>query len=194
MSISAVSICSNALLLNGDAPIDSFDEGNDRTRLMANLFETKRRKVLRMHPWNCAIKRVVLSPDLLTDNQQAAILPYGYAFTLPGDWLRTLSVGLDGSPEDYIEESGRLLMDTNVCRLRYVWDNDNPAAWDSLLVDAMTEIMKCAATYAITKSTSKADMDEKIVRDVLKTARAVDGQSGTPETFGDSPLLAHRMR
>lgn len=194
MTISAVSICSNALLLNGDAPIDSFDESNDRTRLMVNLFESKRRKVLRMHPWNCAIKRVVLSPNVLTTEEAANLFGWAYVFNLPGDWLRTLSVGVDDAPEDYVEESRQIKMDSSVCRLRYVWDNANPATWDSLLVDAMTEVMKAATSYAITKSTSKTDMDERIVRDVLKTARSVDGQSGSPETFGDSPLLANRMR
>ena len=49
--ISAVSICSNALLLLGDKPIDSFDINNDRTRLVANLYTSKRDKVLRAHPW-----------------------------------------------------------------------------------------------------------------------------------------------
>ena len=64
MSNSAVSICSNALLLIGDAPIDSFDIPNDRTRLVSNLYASKRDKVLRLHPWNCATKRIILSPEL----------------------------------------------------------------------------------------------------------------------------------
>ena len=36
---SAVSICSNALLLLGDRPISSFSENNDRTRLVANIYD-----------------------------------------------------------------------------------------------------------------------------------------------------------
>ena len=111
MSISAVSICSNALLLLGDKPIDSFDVDNDRTRLVANLYEMKRDRVLRAHSWNCATKRVILSPD--TDGPPFG---WGYQFTLPNDWLRTLSVGEDGQEDDYAIEGRKILMDSNVCR------------------------------------------------------------------------------
>jgi hypothetical protein len=187
MPTSSVSICSNALLILGDNPIDSFDENNDRTRLVSNLYESKRNKVLRMHPWNCNIKRVVLSPEL-----EAPAFGWKYAFNLPGDWVRTLSVGELGNEDEYAEESGQILMDSNVCRLRYGWLNDVEATWDSLLVDVMTHVMVAAISYAITKSTTKYGTDEEVVMRMLKTARAVDGQAGTSETFGDFPLLSHR--
>lgn len=188
-AISAVSICSNALLLLGDKPIDSFDIDNDRTRLVANLYTSKRDKVLRAHPWNCAIKRVILSPD--TD---APAFGWSYQFQLPDDWLRTLCVGEDSAPDDFSVEGRKVLMDSNVCRLRYVFRNEVEATWDALLVDAMTQVMVAALTYPITKSTTKQASEEEIVKQVLKTARAVDGQEVTPETLGDFPLLANRLR
>lgn len=187
---SAVSICSNALLLLGDSPIDSFDVDNNRTRLCANLYDQKRDKVLRLHPWNCAIKRVVLSPD--TDGPEFG---WTYQFTLPDDWLRTLSVGdEEEGADDYVLEGRKLLMDTNVCNLRYIFRNEVEATWDSILVDAMTQVMVAALAYPITKSTTKQAADEEIVKRVLKEARAVDGQESPPETLGDFPLLANRMR
>lgn len=189
MSVSAVSICSNALLQLGDDPISSFDEDNDRTRLVANLYEQKRDAVLRSHPWNCAIKRVVLSPSTTTPE-----FDWAYQFDLPADWLRNLSVGLVGDPDDHAVEGRMILMDSNVCYLRYIFRNDVPETWDSLLIDSMTEVMKAAITYATTKSTSKEQSVEQIVRDVLRSARAVDGQEGTPESLGDFPLLANRLR
>lgn len=186
---SAVSICSNALLLLGDKPISSFDENNDRTRLVANLYQYKRERVLRAHPWNCATKRVVLSPDV-------AKPAFGWAcqFQLPDDWLRTVSVGEDGSEDDYAIEGRKILMDSNVCMLRYIWNNDQESTWDSLLVEAMTQVMIAALTYPITKSTTKQATEEEIVKRVAKEAKAVDGQEQTPETLGDFPLLANRMR
>lgn len=186
---SAVSICSNALLLIGDKPIASFDVDNDRTRLVANLYAYKRDRVLRAHPWNCATKRVVLSPD-----ETAPAFDWAYQFSLPGDWLRTLSVGLDGAGDDYTIEGRKILMDSNVCRLRYIYRNEVEATWDALLVEAMTQVMVAALTYAITKSTSKQATEEEIVKRVLKEARTTDGQDNPPETLGDFPLLANRMR
>lgn len=189
MATSAVSICSNALLLLGDNPISSFDEDNDRTRLVANLYDAKRDKVLRLHPWNCATKRVILARDS-TDPE----FGYAYRFLLPEDWLRTLSVGLDDDQDDYVIEGRYILMDNSVCRLRYIFRNSDEATWDSLLIDAMTQVMVAALTYPITKSTTKQATEEEIVKQVLKMARTVDGQEVTPETLGDFPLLANRVR
>lgn len=186
---SAVSICSNALLLLGDAPISSFDENNDRTRLVANLYTMKRDRVLRAHSWNCATKREILSPDTT-----APKFDWAYKFLLPDDWLRTLSVGLDGDEDEYQIEGRHILMDSNVCRLRYIFRNEVEATWDALLVEAMTQVMVAALTYPITKSTTKQATEEEIVKRVLKESRAINGQEETPATLGDFPLLANRIR
>lgn len=186
---SAVSICSNALLLLGDSPINSFDVDNNRTRLVANLYAQKRNKVLRLHPWNCATKRVVLSPDT-----EAPAFGWAYQFTLPDDWIRTLSVGDEDDQDDYATEGRKILMDTNVCYLRYIWRNEVEATWDAILIDAMTQVMVAALTYPITKSTTKQASEEEIVKRVLKDARTVDANEAPPETLGDFPLLANRMR
>lgn len=189
MTVSAVSICSNALLQLGDAPISDFSENNDRTRLASNLWEMKRDKVLRSHPWNCAIKRVTLSPDTETP-----AFDWSYQTALPADCLRVLSVGLDGQPDDFAVEGRKLMTDTDTVYLRYIFRNTDVTTWDAVLIDAMSQVMKAAFAYAITKSTSKEGNDEQILRDVLKSARAVDGQEQTPDTLGDSPILANRMR
>jgi hypothetical protein len=63
-----VSICSNALLRLGAAPINSFEEADElgsniqQVRLAGNLWPTVRKAILRAHPWNCATTRVLLSP------------------------------------------------------------------------------------------------------------------------------------
>ena len=187
--VSAVSICSNALLLLGDKPISDFNEDNNRTRLVANLYTQKRDRVLRLHPWNCATKRVILSPEVESP-------PYGwaYSFLLPDDWLRTLSFAIRGEEDDFQTEGRYLLMDTNVCYLRYIWRNEVESTWDALLVDAMTQVMVACLTYPITKSTTKQATEEEIIKAVLKTARAVDGQEEPSQTLGDFPLLANRIR
>lgn len=186
---SAVSICSAALIELGDKPISSFDENNDRTRAVSNLYALKRDAVLRSHPWNCAIKRVVLSPD--TNGPE---FDWQYQFDLPNDWLRTLSVGIDGCEDDYVIEGRKLLMNKNVCYLRYVYRNNDEATWDAILVDAMKEVMKASIAYSITKSTSKEQLVQQVVQQVLRMARTVDGQENPPETLGDFPLLANRVR
>lgn len=181
-----VTICSNALQLLGDQEIDSLDpptEG-DRGKLAANLYPQVREWVLRSHPWNCAVKRVILTPDAL-----APAFDYTYAFTLPDDWLRTLQVGQWGDPVNFAAEGRKLLCDDAVFYLVYLYNNKVPATYDSLLVHIMTLAMKAAMAYPITKSTSMAQACREELMFEFKKARAVDGQDNPPDTFGDFRLL-----
>jgi hypothetical protein len=187
---SAVEICSNALLLLGDKPISDFSENNDRTRIVSNIYNMKRDKVLRLNDWKCAIKRVILSPET-----EAPEFEWAFSFLLPEDCMRILSVGETRDDQDSYEIEGRtILMNRNACFLRYVYRNEDESSWDALLIDAMTQVMVASLTYPITKSTTKQATEEEIVRDVLKTARAIDGQDNPPETLGDFPMLSNRMR
>ncbi len=188
MSISAATICSNALMMLGDNAIASLTEDSDRARLANALWEPVRDMVLRGHPWNCAVKRVSLGPDAT-----APAFDYTHAFTLPSDWLRTLSVGEEGERPEYRIESGKVLMRQNVCLLRYIWRNDQPATWDSMLVWAMTSCMRSVFAYGITQSTSLEQLVEQVLRDVLRQARAVDGVEEPPQAMDDSPLVSARF-
>ena len=99
-----VSIASNALLMLGDKPIASFLEESDRARLASNLWPQVRDSVLRSHPWNCAIKRVTLSPD-----ETAPAFDWSYAFSLPGDFIKALSVGNMGAEGEFRIEGRKLI-------------------------------------------------------------------------------------
>ena len=147
-----------------------------------------RNYVLRRHPWNCAVKRVALAPDVALP-----AFDWAFQFTLPNDYMRTLSVGEAGAEIEFKIESGKLLCDEYPARLRYIWRNENPGTWDDMLVWAMTVSMKAVMAYPITQSASLAQVVDDALKDVLKQARAVDGQDDTPETFGDTPLLNARF-
>ena len=183
-----ITICSNALLMLGDNPIADFDEDNDRARLASNLWPIARDAMLRRHVWNCAIKRVILAP--LTT---APAFDYGYQFQLPGDWLRTLSIGEEGDRPRYRQEGRVILMDESACRLRYVFRNENTATWDALLIECMTMVMRRVFAYPISQSGSLEQAIAGYVREALREARAVDGMEDEPEAMDDSPLLAARL-
>lgn len=176
---SAVSICSNASLLLGGKTISDFSEDTDRARIASNLFETVRDATLRSHPWNCAVKRVRLSPD-------ANAPSYGYdnQFTMPGDCLRILVIG-DDDQTDYNVEGRKILCNEPELLLKYIFRNEVEATWDSTLIHAVTLGMAAAMAYAITGSATAGDGFAAQAREALKYARAVDGQENPPETLGD---------
>lgn len=191
----AVSICSNALLRLGSDPISSFDEADqtgsniERARVASNLWPTVRRQVLRSHPWNVALKRVMISPD-------ATPPAFGYAnrFQRPADWLRTIATGrTEHDAVEYRTEGNYFLSDDSAFYLVYVFDNDNPGTYDASLVAALELAMQAAMAYPITKSTSLAETLAGLVKDQLGLARALDSQDDPAETLGDMPLMASRF-
>lgn len=185
-----VSICSNALLMLGAQTINDFqDQLNlDRAKLCANLYPFQRDSILRAHPWNCCIKRIVLAP-------LAEVPPFGYphAFELPADCLRVLEVGTKDMQIDYLVEARRILADTSVLELRYVFQNEVEATWDSHLVDLMTAAMAAVLAYPITQSTSERDSREAKLAQLLRQAKAADGQEDPPQTLGNEHLLQSRF-
>lgn len=183
----SVSICSNALLMLGAQTINSLDEDNDRARLASNLYPQVRDDMLRAHHWNCAVKRVVLSP--LAD---APAFDYTYQFQLPSDWLRTLQVGQYGYEVEYRTEANRMLCDESVLYLRYIFRNENEATWDPTLVQVMTRAMAAAMAYGITQSAAKEEVEYRKLEMALKQAKSIDGQDDPPETLGDFRLLTSR--
>lgn len=191
----AVSIASNALLRLGSDPINSFDEADtfgdniDRTRIASNLWPTVRRQVLRSHPWNCAVKRVLLSPDVMPP-----AFGYRQRFQIPSDWLRTVAVGeRPGEFCDYVTEGGFLLSNDDAVLLTYIFDNDNPATYDATMVGVMEAAMAAALAYPVTKSTTLAAELSAELRSMMASARALDSQDDPPQTLGDYPLLRSRF-
>jgi hypothetical protein len=180
-----VSICSNALLLLGQSPINTLAE----SPIAQNLWPTVRETVQRSHPWNCCIRRRVLAPDVTPPE-----FDWSYRFLLPEDWLRTLQVGETGRESDYQSEGRYLLADEPALYLRYVAANEDVASWDTLLVNAATYGMAASLAYPVTSSASLANAMEQKLQQALREARVVDGQDDPPQTMGDFPLLAARFR
>jgi len=182
-----VSICSAALSLLGDKPISSLTEVNRvAATLCSNIYPLAKREVMRSHPWNCLVTRVVLAPLVATP-----AFEWGFQFTLPGDCMRVLSVGYDGCPEDYRLEGKRILARTNTLRLQYVAELGE-GYWDALLVEVMTKRMVKDLAYPITKSGTLAELKAREYEMAAKKARAVDGQENPPEDWNDSPFIQVR--
>jgi len=184
MANTDISICSNALLRLGDAPISSFNESNDRSRLARNTYLSMRDAVLARHPWNCATRRVVLSPDAT-----APAFDWEARFLLPADCLRILSVGERGEGDDYEVEDGYILMDGDTCRLRYVYRAPE-AKWDPLLVESMTEAMRRVFAYPLTGGQNMEATIFQIADEIVRAARAVDGQENPPEMLGNEGMFS----
>ncbi|EPG8310732.1 TPA: hypothetical protein N3Z37_002170 [Klebsiella aerogenes] len=185
---SSVSICSNALLALGAHPINSFDEASEHARLCSNIYPTVRNDLLRKHPWNCAVKRVVLSPDVTPP-----AFGFSYQFPLPGDVLRILSVGDVHDDVPYRVENGRLMANQQVIYLRYIFRNEDESTWDSALINLAEAFMSAKLAYAVTGSASLRDSLTQEAAFLLRQAKAIDGQEDPPEELGGYPTYESRF-
>lgn len=189
----AVSICSNALVMLGDNPINNFSEaqgsgGLDRARIASNLWPTVRDSVLRSHPWNCAMKRIVLSPLAETP-----AFEWSFQFVLPSDWLRNHQInGVHTDQVDFVTEGRRLMMNESSCYLRYVYRNIDIGTWDPILVDACELYMASRMAKPITGSDTDAERLMRAFENKVRLARTVDGQDDSPQQFGSYEILNAR--
>lgn len=188
MSATAVSICSNALLMLGGRAFSAFSENRDHVTLCANLYPSVRDTVLRAHPWNCATKRVILSPLA-----ERPAFDFTQQFSLPSDWLRTIQVGQKGYQIPYRSEGRRLLASAAQLPLVYCFRNDQPGTWSTNLVHVMELAMAAKMAYAVTSSASMRDsMRDEAARE-LKFAKAIDGQDDPPEEFDEGTFVESRF-
>lgn len=81
--ISEIQICNRALLHLGVQPITAFTDNNPVAAACGIVYEDCRDELLREHPWNFAIKRAILSPEVSTP-----VFGFSKQFNLPSDCLR----------------------------------------------------------------------------------------------------------
>jgi hypothetical protein len=187
---SKISICSNAGLLLGQDPISDLSETSDKATLAFNLYDYVRDSVIRANNWACCIKRVVLSPD----TAEPVFGSYAYQYTLPGDWLKVLSITSDQTVIDHVIEGQKILANVSTVNLRYVFRNVDEASYDAGLVDVMTAAMAAAICQATTSSEGLMDRMQQSYMLKLRQHRSADSSQGTKTPFLDSPLMrAHSI-
>jgi hypothetical protein len=79
---SALSICSDALIMLGARPISSFNDGTDEANVADRLYGDVRDQALITYPWSFSFKKVQLAR--LT---AAPINEWKYQYQLPGDGI-----------------------------------------------------------------------------------------------------------
>lgn len=93
MANSALSICSDALLMIGAAPISSFNDGSDGASICDRLYPDLRDQALMAYPWSFSFKKTQLARLVTTPTNE-----YRYQYQMPADRL--------GAPRAVYNSSG----------------------------------------------------------------------------------------
>ena len=188
MALSAIALCSRALLKLGARPIAGFDDGTAEAEVAVNLFPSVRDALLSAHGWSFATAQVRL-PQL----EEPPVADFERAYQLPVDFLRALSAGAGtrGRGLVYRIIDKRLHTSSDEAYLTYIFrpaEADFPPFFDQLL------IARLAAEFCIplTESTSRAEMLYRIAESEFRRARLVDAQQDSPLAIDDFPLVEVR--
>jgi len=196
MASSKVDIVNMALTVHlGARSIASFNDPGKEALLARTGYDDTRDEVLRAHPWNCATKRASLvldgtPPEWGFDN----------AFQQPADCLRIMEVfGETGSSGAYREgydwqiENGRIVTDlTAPLQIRYIFRNEAVTTYDAEFVKALGYKLASEWVEPLIKAANLKVTMLDFYKQVLASARATDGQEGSPKKLESFTWLSVR--
>ena len=190
---SKVDLANEALLLLGSNTITSFTDNDSNAVLVNRFYPSERDAVLRSNRWNCAITTANIA-SLAT----APIIDWEYKFTLPTDpyCLRVLDVRtVTGDIRLDHEIHGReLLTEESTVDITYIQRLEDTTQFDSLLYQALVFRMAWKLAFPIMRSHTVMGQMGQMYEAVVREARTIDSQEGTPETIETDTLLDLRLR
>lgn len=197
----ALSICSDALLMLGAKPISSFNEGTDEASVANRLYHDLRNQALVIYPWSFSFKKLKLARLITTPTNE-----FKYEYQLPGDRLAAPRAVYDTSAtnippvKDY-----RIMGDKVLCDYEEVWIDYQYAvpeyAMPTYFVQYLKYLMAWHLALPITDQTEKAQYWQGVAvggpadngrGGSLRQAMNIDGQNQPTNAINDFSLIAVR--
>ena len=174
MATSEVDIANIALTQVGAATINAFTESSPEAKNANILYPASRDTVLRMHPWNSAIKRVKLSPVT------GGTPPFDFenSFNLPADCLRVLGVAQAEDLTDVCHkvEGRTIVTDEGTIYLKYIHRVTDVSLMDALLVEAIAHHLAWKLTVPLLENANKTQQAYGLFTQVMRQAKSVDAK------------------
>ena len=165
-------IANLALSNLGEASIQSLSDNNSRARACDARIDDVITTVLRMHVWNSALERKLLT------NIGSPIFGWNYIYQLPADYIRVVEVD---PVSKYMVEKNNILSNEKTLYLLYVATPDDINNLDPLLVEAIALKLAWETAETLTsKNGLKQEMMQKYII-ALQEARSANSKDRTPE-------------
>ncbi|WP_376095435.1 hypothetical protein ACE7GA_03050 [Roseomonas sp. CCTCC AB2023176] len=180
MALTALALCTRALLKIGAAPITSLEDGTAEAEVAASLYAGARDALLSCHPWSFATGQMALGRL-----EAVPLSGFANAFQLPADLLRAVSVAPRAA---FRIQEGRLLTDASEATLTYVF-RPAEAEWPPSFATALVARLSAEFCMPLTESASRAEALYQLAEAELRGAKLADGQGQTPRAITHFPLL-----
>ena len=197
----ALSICSDALLMLGAKPISSFDEGTDEASVANRLYPDIKDQAILLYPWSFSYKKTSIARLITTP-----INEYRYEYQLPGDRLTSPRAIYDTSAtnipprKEYRIIGDKLLADYEQVYIDYQYsvpEFEMPTYFVQLLKYMMTWHL----ALPITDQTDKSQYWQSVATGspaengrggYLRQAMNIDGAGNPTNAINDFSLISVR--
>ena len=198
----AVSICSDALILLGAKPISSFNDGTDEANSCDRLYSDVRDTALSIYPWTFAYKKVQLARLITTPASE-----WRFEYQLPGDRLgnpRALftSNSVYTMPSKEWDIQGDKLL-TNYEEVYIDYPYQTPEySMPQYFIQLLKYMMAWHLAMPITEQETKAQYWQGVAvggpsengrSGFMRQAMNIDGQGQPPQVLEDYALVAARF-
>lgn len=205
---SKIEICNMALQNMTANFITSLDEDSVEARECNFRFDTARKALLEMHPWNFAIKRASLNAET-----KEPAFTYKYSYVLPVDFIFLVSTELEEQRQggfDYVNdptkvtqhdaygvdkyqlEGGKLLSNSTNVKIKYVSDVTDTSLFSATFTQLFSYYL--ASHIALKISGSRQAQNDAFQRFELKLRefQTLDSQQGVPDVIQNSHWINSR--
>jgi hypothetical protein len=187
-----LSLCNQALLLLGETPLTSLDDGSDMAEACLRLYDDTINALLASHPWRRTMHKVQLArlPD-------APLTEWAYQHALPPDMIALRQVVTSasvGAPplRDYELFEGRVMSHALDLWCDYQRETA-PASWPPGLRKAARLHLAADLAMPVSASVNLAQSLRREAEAAAAEARRLDSQQQPPQVLGDFPLIIARF-
>ena len=180
---SKVSICSNALILLGDAPISSFDEPGAGAQAASNLYDSSYKNLLSMHRWRFATKKKLLSRLSTAPQNQ-----YQYQYQIPTDCIAPIT---NYPITDYEIYEDKIYSNNNKFELDYIYKVDESKLPD-FFIKTMEFYMAMQFAIPVTGNSTRLGEMQQLFTQQLRHAKNIDSTIRPNAGVFDSPFVSIR--
>ena len=198
----ALSICSDALLMLGATPISSFTEGTDESNICDRLYPDIRDKTLASYPWSFSFKKVQLARLVTTPTTE-----YKYEYQMPADMLgvprAVYNSGSTGAPrlKEYRLMGNKILTNYETVYVDYQYSIDE-SVMPIYFVQCLKYMMVWHLAMPITDQIEKTDYWRTVAQGTpgengrggyMRQAMNIDGQGKPTNAIQDFTLIDVRF-
>lgn len=194
MAVSDISLCGNALIRLGAEPITAFEEGSAEADIANALYHLVRDGMLSAYPWSFATAQ-----RSLAQLSGVPVADYAFAYQLPADFLRALSLGRGGPDGAYATGRGatyriherRIHTNAESPVLTYIF-RLSESAFPPYFDKALTDKLSAEFCLPVTENTARADLLHRLAGESFQAAKTADAQGQTPGRIEDFTLIDAR--